>query len=742
MCVGDVLDLQSSEPSRCSVGFGRDQRDVAGHLLAELPDLFIDRALRAFESDPRLGECLFEPRERRTAPSIDVLDLGACPGLEIVRGRLHRHEHVVDRGSITFRLDTKPGTAFENVAVARSDLVDSLARSDSRIGRRGGECVDEGRGLALRRTQDLLQPAGGLGLNPVEQMRSERRRRRHRNPCERGFDVVAMTLESLLPLRLLPHGHFPIAPLGGTEAGLPSDLIGALSDRIDDFSSGRDLLRRPTPVVGETGPMAVTIYGVCAVTFMMVMYALEGRGRQFVLLFALGCVLSSAYGFLSGAWPFGVVELIWSGVAVRRYRELAPACRGLIAILRSHPRIREHDRYSRPVAYQSLYRKYRPQRFSELVGQEHVTTALQNALRDGRVGHAYLFSGPRGTGKTTTARLLAKALNCTNRGDDGDPCGVCDSCVAIAEGSSLDVIEVDAASKSRVEEMRDLLERVAYLSAGGAKKVYILDEVHMLSASAEAALLKTLEESPEHVVFVLATTDPLKVAPTIRSRTQHYEFSLYSLDEIVGHLADVCAKEGVDADREALAVIARAGAGSMRDSLSLLDQAIAHGRVDLEQVSVLFGGSAFDRRLAILGAVADEDVAGALVALGELLDAGHEPRRLTEDLLATVRDAFLLTSARGRVRVDLPDDAQDALRALGEQVGATMLVRTLETLGQAVVDMRGTDAADPRLVLEIALVRLARREAGTPLQALAERVDRLERGPAVANVAAPPADAS
>jgi DNA polymerase-3 subunit gamma/tau len=380
------------------------------------------------------------------------------------------------------------------------------------------------------------------------------------------------------------------------------------------------------------------------------------------------------------------------------------------------------------VAYQSLYRKYRPQRFSELVGQEHVTTALRNAVRDGRVGHAYLFSGPRGTGKTTTARLLAKALNCTNRGDDGDPCGVCESCVAIAEGSSLDVIEVDAASKSRVEEMRDLLERVAYLSAGGAKKVYILDEVHMLSASAEAALLKTLEESPEHVVFVLATTDPLKVAPTIRSRTQHFEFTLYTVDELVGHLADVCEKEGVDAEREALTVIARAGAGSMRDALSFLDQAIAHGRVDVEQVNALFGGTAFDGRLAILRAVADEDVAGALVALGELLDAGHEPRRLTEDLLATVRDAFLLTSARGRVRVDLPDDDQQALGALGEQVGSPMLVRTMETLGQAVVDMRGTDAADPRLVLEIALVRLARREAGTPVQALAERLDRLERG--------------
>ncbi len=393
--------------------------------------------------------------------------------------------------------------------------------------------------------------------------------------------------------------------------------------------------------------------------------------------------------------------------------------------------------YSRFVAYQSLYRKYRPQRFSELVGQEHVRTALQNSVRDGRVGHAYLFSGPRGTGKTTTARLLAKALNCTNRGDDGDPCGECESCVAIAEGSSLDVIEVDAASRSKVDEMRDLLERVAYLSAGGAKKVYILDEVHMLSGSAEAALLKTLEEAPEHVVFVLATTDPLKVAPTIRSRTQHFEFTLYTVDEIAAHLADVCAKEGIDAAPEALAVIARAGAGSMRDSLSLLDQAIAHGAIDVESIGALFGGSSFDGRLAVLRAVADEDVAGALVALGEQLDAGHEPRRLTEDLLATVRDAFLLTSARGRVRVDAPEDALAALGELGDQVGAPMLVRMLETLGQAVVDMRGTDAADPRLVVEIALVRLARREAGTPLQALAERIDRLERGGVVAAPAAP-----
>jgi DNA polymerase-3 subunit gamma/tau len=380
------------------------------------------------------------------------------------------------------------------------------------------------------------------------------------------------------------------------------------------------------------------------------------------------------------------------------------------------------------VAYQSLYRKYRPQRFGDLVGAQHVTTALRNAVREGRVGHAYLFSGPRGTGKTTTARILAKALNCTNLGDDGDPCGVCESCVAIADGTSLDVMEVDAASKSRVEEMRDLLERVAYLSAGGGKKVYILDEVHMLSASAEAALLKTLEESPEHVVFVLATTDPAKVAPTIRSRTQHYAFTLYTVDEIQAHLADIAQREGVPAEPEALAILARAAAGSMRDSLSLLDQAIAHGALDVEQVGMLVGGSATAGRITLLQAVLDEDVTGALVGVDELLEQGHEPRRLTEDLLATARDAFLLTTARGRVRVDAPAEEVDRLAALGADTGAARLVRILETLGQAVVDMRGADAADPRLVLEIALVRLARRDAGPPLAALAERVERLERG--------------
>jgi DNA polymerase-3 subunit gamma/tau len=382
------------------------------------------------------------------------------------------------------------------------------------------------------------------------------------------------------------------------------------------------------------------------------------------------------------------------------------------------------------VAYQSLYRKYRPQRFDELVGQEHVTNALRNAVRDGRVGHAYLFSGPRGTGKTTTARILAKALNCTNLGSDGEPCGVCDNCVGIADGTFMDLREIDAASNRGVEDARDLRQKVAMgMGANTRHKVYILDEVHMLSNDAANTLLKTLEEPPEHVVFVLATTNPESVLPTIRSRTQHFEFTLLSAEQLRAHLAEICRQEGVESGSEALTIIARAAGGSARDALSLLDQALAHGtgRLETAEVADLFGGAPFELRTRILGAIADEDSPTALVTLGELLDSGHEPRRVADDLLRAARDAFLLTAGGGRVKVDAPVEDQERLRELGNALGNAALVRVIETLGQAVVDMRGTDAADPRLVLEVALVRLSRRDAGPPLQMLVERIERLER---------------
>jgi DNA polymerase-3 subunit gamma/tau len=399
------------------------------------------------------------------------------------------------------------------------------------------------------------------------------------------------------------------------------------------------------------------------------------------------------------------------------------------------------------MSYQSLYRKYRPQRFGELIGQEHLTAALRNSVREGRVGHAYLFSGPRGTGKTTTARILAKALNCLRRGDDGEPCGECENCVAIAAGTFADLVELDAASNTGVDAIRDLIERV-HLGVGAStvKKVYIVDEVHMLSTAAANALLKTLEEPPDHVVFVLATTNPEKVLPTIRSRTQHFELSLYTTTQLVAILRDVVRREDVDADEEALERIAHQGSGSARDALSLLDQALAANpeRLDLAHVADAFGGAPFDLRLEVLEAVAAEDPGGALGALSVLLETGHEPRRVADDLLHTLRDAFVLTAAGPRVRVDATEEEQARLRGVATQLGNALLVRALETLGRSVADMRGTDATDPRLTLEIALVRIARRDTLPQVQSLVDRIERIEQAladggpPTGSGLAAPP----
>ena len=380
------------------------------------------------------------------------------------------------------------------------------------------------------------------------------------------------------------------------------------------------------------------------------------------------------------------------------------------------------------VPYQSLYRRFRPSTFAEVRGQDHVVLALRNAVRDGRVAHAYLFSGPRGTGKTSTARILAKALNCTDL-RDGEPCGVCSSCVEITKGTSLDVHELDAASNNGVDAMRDLVSRAA-LGSPGRQKVYIVDEVHMLSTAASNALLKTLEEPPAHVIFVLATTDPQKVLPTIRSRTQHFEFRLLGPDTLSELLAQVRADAHLDIGDDALDLAVRRGRGSARDALSILDQVAASDEVDddLPQLD------------EVVEALAERDVERALVAVAHLTASGFSPQQLTVDLVDHLRQGFLALVAPELVTVAGAE--RDALAAQAGRVGLASLVRAMEDLGRAQVGMR--DAPDPRVNLEVALVRLVHPEADDSPAALLTRIERLEAsavpGPGAAPAApAPPA---
>ncbi len=377
----------------------------------------------------------------------------------------------------------------------------------------------------------------------------------------------------------------------------------------------------------------------------------------------------------------------------------------------------------------SLYRRHRPGSFDEVVGQQHVVRTLRNAVEGDKVHHAYLFVGSRGTGKTSMAKILARSLNCERGGPTVTPCGECESCVTIAAGTSIDVIEMDAASNRSVDDVRDLRERVAYAPAGGHWKVYILDEAHMLTKEAWNAFLKTLEEPPPRTVFVLATTEAHKVMPTIADRCQRFDFQRPSLEQISEVLERVAKAESIEVDDGAVAMIARSASGSFRDALGTLDQLVAFGGspVELDSVLEMLGAADAELLFEAVDAVAIEDPRAVLLGVERMARSGRDPSQFARDLLAHLRH-LLITQTTGEVPASFVVTATDTerLRAQAGQIGAAALVRTIDELADALTAIREGDEA--RLAVEIALLKAARPDLDPSTEGLLRRVERLEKG--------------
>ena len=401
------------------------------------------------------------------------------------------------------------------------------------------------------------------------------------------------------------------------------------------------------------------------------------------------------------------------------------------------------------MAYVSLYRKHRPRTFEQVVGQEHVTRTLANAITEDRLHHAYLFTGQRGTGKTSTARILAAAVNCES-GPTTEPCGECEQCTSIIAGRNVDVIELDMASHGGVDDARELRDRAVFAPASARKKVYILDEVHMASTAAFNALLKVVEEPPSHVLFAMATTDPQKVLPTIMSRVQRLDLRRIPAPVLTDHLTRIGEEEGFTLDEEAAAGVVAAGDGSARDTMSVLEQVLAFAsdaeardddgvlHVKGDHVTRVLGATPFELTAGVVDAIADRDVAAALTRIQRLLDGGHDLRRFTLDLARHLRDLLVLAAAPGvEGLVDATSERRDRLAAQAQRFGTDTLVRAVELVGEVLVEQR---QGPPRLPLELAVARLATPGSDGDVLALADRIARLEKAVADGGtVPAPPA---
>ena len=358
------------------------------------------------------------------------------------------------------------------------------------------------------------------------------------------------------------------------------------------------------------------------------------------------------------------------------------------------------------LSYQAFYRVYRPQSFAEMSGQTHIKQTLQNALLYHKTTHAYLFSGPRGTGKTSAAKIFAKALNCEN-GPTKEPCNTCETCKSITEGSNTDVIEFDAASNSRVEEMREVIEKVRFAPSNARYKVYIIDEVHMLSTSAFNALLKTLEEPPAHVVFILATTEPHKIPLTIISRCQRFDFKRITSADIVLRMKDILTDAGIEYDEDVLKVIAQTAAGGMRDALSMLDQVVSFSgeKMTIEDALLVTGSIGQDVFFQLAEALIEKDVAKALSSVEQLVEDGKDPVRLTEDFITFYRDLLILLVAPNQTDLLEIATGDDTFRELASKFPIDTLYKSISILTNTQQEMRFSNHA--KIYLETAIIRLA-----------------------------------